>query len=265
MSSGPSGEHGICVQTRGKDFELYFSNAADANRWLQAFERALLTAKVSQDAHERKGMYAPPELNRAVSASSAVEHFDSASTAATSGKATPTQALDEAVQVIDAAHEIPPAPAHSTQPCLATSLQDAEMTTQVEASGGLEPPKAWSPSPQKTTTAQPQAKNYTDHGAGMTVQDRLAALEFSDYGSDSDLGDMAAADQILGELDAAATATNVHTEEVQSVAIPAADETHDALAQDKDPGDTVTLLRENSWDAPSPKKVELIREHSWDD
>jgi hypothetical protein len=249
MSSGPSGEHGICVQTRGKDFELYFSNAADANRWLQAFERALLTAKVSQDAHERKGMYAPPELNRAVSASSAVEHFDSASTAATSGKATPTQALDEAVQVIDAAHEIPPAPAHSTQPCLATSLQDAEMTTQ-----------AWSPSPQKTTTAQPQAKNYTDHGAGMTVQDRLAALEFSDYGSDSDLGDMAAADQILGELDAAATATNV-----QSVAIPAADETHDALAQDKDPGDTVTLLRENSWDAPSPKKVELIREHSWDD
>merc|ERR1719379_2487465 len=206
MSSGPSTEHGICVQTRQKEFELYFSNAADATRWLQAFERAILTAKVSQDAQARHAMkIPPPELNRAVSTSSGVEAFDTASTAATSGKTSPTEGMD--VPVIEATPQIPPAPAHSTQPCLAMSLEAAEVTTQVEVNQGLEPPRAWTPSPAKETASPPKA-SYTDHAAGMTVQDRLAALEFSDYGSDSDLGDLAAADQILGELDAAA-ATNV--------------------------------------------------------
>jgi hypothetical protein len=259
--SGPSTEHGICVQTRQKEFELYFANASDCQRWLQAFERAILTAKISQENQARNAMkIPPPELNRAVSASSAVETFDTASTAATSGKATPTEALDEGVQVIEASHQIPPAPAHSTQPCLATSLETAEAITAVEASGGLEPPKAWTPSPTKTG-ASPKAKNYTDHAAGMTVHDRLQALEFSDYGSDSDLGDLAAADQILGELDAAATGP---AEEVQSAAVPSAEDTSNALAQADAPAESVTLIRENSWDAPSPK-VELIREHSWDD
>jgi hypothetical protein len=139
-------------------------------------------------------------------------------------------------------------------------LEAAEVSTQVEASNGLEPPKAWTPSPPK---ASPPKANYTDHAAGMTVHDRLAALEFSDYGSDSDLGDLAAADQILGELDAG---TKVHEEQVQPIAIPAVEQTQDAPAQDDAPADGVTLFRENSWDAPSPKeKVELLREHSWDD
>merc|ERR1719201_3233711 len=170
MSSGPSTEHGICVQTRQKEFELYFANQYDAQRWLQAFERAILTAKVSQDAIARNAVkMLPPELNRAVSASSAVETLDTASTAATSGKTSPTEALDENVQLIDANPQIPPAPAHSTQPCLATSLEAAETTTQVEASGGLEPPKAWTPSPQKTSASPPKAKNYTDHAAGMNM------------------------------------------------------------------------------------------------
>merc|ERR1719174_2170633 len=176
MSSGPSTEHGICVQTRQKEFELYFMNAADATRWLQAFERAILTAKVSQDAQARHAMkIPPPELNRAVSTSSGVETFDTASTCATSGKTSPTEGMDVPV-MIDATPEIPPAPAHSTQPCLATSLEAAEVTTQVEASQGFEPPKAWTPSPPK---ASPPKANYTDHAAGMTVHDRLAALEFS--------------------------------------------------------------------------------------
>jgi hypothetical protein len=265
MSSGPSTEHGVCVQTRQKEFELYFLNAADATRWLQAFERAILTAKVSQDAQARHAMKIPPELNRAVSGSSGLEAFDSASTAATSGKTTPTEALD--IPVIEAAHQIPPAPAHSTQPySLATALEAAEETTQVEAGGAFEPPKAWTPSPEKAAAPPPKA-NYTDHAAGMTVQDRLAALDFSDYGSDSDLGDVAAADQILGELDAtAATAGQPQQlEEVHPVSPPAAEETQQAPAQDDAIADGVTLLRENSWDAPSPKKVELIREHSWDD
>jgi hypothetical protein len=261
MSSGPSTEHGMCVQTRQKEFELYFLNAADATRWLQAFERAILTAKVSQDAHARHAMkIPPPELNRAVSTSSGVESFDTASTCATSGKTSPTEGMD--IPVIEAAPQIPPAPAHSTQPCLATCFEAADVTTAVEASQDLEPPKAWTPSPEKGTASPPKA-NYTDHAAGMTVQDRLAALEFSDYGSDSDLGDLAAADQILGELDAT---TKVHEEEVQPIAIPAAEQTQDAPAQDDAPADGVTLFRENSWDAPSPKeKVELLREHSWDD
>lgn len=259
MSSGPSTEHGICVQTRQKEFELYFLNSMDATRWLQAFERALLTAKVTQDAEARSAVkILPPELNRAVTGSSGFENFDTASTAATSRIATPTEAFDETIQVIEATPEIPPAPAHSTQPCLATSLEAAEVTTTVQAGGAFEPPKAWTPSPPK---ASPPKANYTDHAAGMTVHDRLAALEFSDYGSDSDLGDLAAADQILGELDAT---TEAHKEEVQPAALPAVDQAQDAPAQDEEPTESVTLIRENSWDAPSPK-VELIREHSWDD
>merc|ERR1719409_2117175 len=262
MSSGPSTEHGICVQTRQKEFELYFLNSMDATRWLQTFERALLTAKVTQDAEARSAVkILPPELNRAVTGSSGFENFDTASTAATSRIATPTEAFDETIQVIEATPEIPPAPAHSTQPCLATSLEAAEVTTTVQAGGAFEPPKAWTPSPPKPP-APPPAKNYTDQAAGMTVHDRLAALEFSDYGSDSDLGDLAAADQILGELDVTA---NGHVEEFPSAAVPSAEETHDALAQDDAPVDTVTLILENSWDAPSPKQLELIREHSWDD
>jgi hypothetical protein len=262
LSSGPSTEHGICVNTRQKEFELYFMNSAEANRWLEAFERAILTAKVSQDAHARNAVkHLPPELSRAVSGSSAVETlFDTASTAATSGKATPTEMLDGNVQVLEATPQIPPAPAHSTQPCLATSLEIAEAATEVEASVGLEPPKAWTPSPPKTTASPPKTKNYTDQSAGMTVHDRLAALEFSDYGSDSDLGDLAAADQILGELDATAKGQE---EEVQPVVLPAAEAMQNAPAQDDAPAESVTMLRENSWDA-SPK-VELIREHSWDD
>merc|ERR1719421_1313014 len=130
MSSGPSTEHGICVQTRQKEFELYFLNSMDATRWLQAFERALLTAKVTQDAEARSAVkILPPELNRAVTGSSGFENFDTASTAATSRIATPTEAFDETIQVIEATPEIPPAPAHSTQPCLATSLEAAEVTT----------------------------------------------------------------------------------------------------------------------------------------
>merc|ERR1719258_844373 len=138
------------------------------------------------------------------------------------------EAFDETIQVIEATPEIPPAPAHSTQPCLATSLEAAEVTTTVQAGGAFEPPKAWTPSPPKPP-APPPAKNYTDQAAGMTVHDRLAALEFSDYGSDSDLGDLAAADQILGALAA---------EEAPVAAAPEAE--------------GVTLVRENSWDAPSP-------------
>merc|ERR1719201_487128 len=158
MSSGPSTEHGICVQTRQKEFELYFLNSMDATRWLQAFERAILTAKVSQDTQARHAMkIPPPELNRAVSGSSGMETFDTASTAATSGKTSPTEGMDVPV-MIDATPEIPPAPAHSTQPCLATSLEAAEVTTQVEASQGFEPPKeAWTPSPPK---ASPPKANY---------------------------------------------------------------------------------------------------------
>merc|ERR1719199_395543 len=110
----------------------------------------------------------PPALNRAVSGTSGVEHFDTASTAATSGKTTPTEAID--IPVIEATPQIPPAPAHSTQPCLATSLEAAEVTTQVEVSQGLEPPRAWTPSPAKETASPPKA-SYTDHAAGMTVQD----------------------------------------------------------------------------------------------
>jgi len=258
-NSGPSTEHGISVQTRKKEFELYFLNATDASRWHQAFEHAILTAKISQDAQARQATkIPPPELNRAVSATSGVETFDTASTAATSGKTSPTEALDVPV-IGDATPQIPPAPAHSTQPCLATCLEAAEATTQVEASDCLEPPKAWTPSPQRATSSPPKA-NYTDHAAGMTVQDRLAALEFSDYGSDSDLGDLAAADQILGELDATAKGQE---EEVQPVVLPAAEAMQNAPAQDDAPAESVMMLRENSWDA-SPK-VELIREHSWDD
>merc|ERR1719201_2376679 len=229
MSSGPSTEHGICVQTRQKEFELYFLNSMDATRWLQAFERALLTAKVTQDAEARSAVkILPPELNRAVTGSSGFENFDTASTAATSRIATPTEAFDETIQVIEATPEIPPAPAHSTQPCLATSLEAAEVTTTVQAGGAFAPPKPPAP---------PPAKNYTDQAAGMTVHDRLAALEFSDYGSDSDLGDLAAADQILGELDVTA---NGHVEEFPSAAVPSAavlpaEQTHDALAQDDAP------------------------------
>merc|ERR1719238_1662557 len=55
MSPGPSPEHGIFVQTRQKEFELYFSNSVDADCWLEVFERAIEIA--TQDATD----IAPPE------------------------------------------------------------------------------------------------------------------------------------------------------------------------------------------------------------
>ena len=79
----PDAQHGICVQTRQKEFELYFLSAYEVNMWLQGFERALQIAEVQRGA-QLEGIAAttpPLELSRGSGGSSAT-----ASTAASLGE-----------------------------------------------------------------------------------------------------------------------------------------------------------------------------------
>jgi len=100
-------------------------------------------------------------------------------------------------------------------------------------------------------------KSYGDRGAGMSVQERMAALEFSDYDSDSDdnmlANPAAAADAIADEI----LGTEPVAEPLQAPPAPAA-------APATQPAQAV-LEREHSWDEPDPAEALLVREHSWDD
>jgi hypothetical protein len=143
---GPNTEFGICVQTRQKEFELYFATSADVTRWLQVFERALLLVEVRQDADGRIATMAPSAaVNLAASGcgedprviallqaaaedgSTGMETVDTACISAT-----PTEALDE-----NGLPDCGPQFAHSQAPndiyTMPTDLGDSHAADQILA------------------------------------------------------------------------------------------------------------------------------------
>lgn len=273
-SNGPSTENGICVQTRQKEFELYFLNSKDAYRWLQVFERAIYIAEIRQDAQARNATKASaPALNRIASdtteRSSGTETVATPSTAATSGEATPIGPLDENVHFLESTPQNSPGPATSTQPFAAdrvdladgaevletTSSKDSAVSVEgfhlgwesdsvnrlgwdsfppPEELDGLEPPES--------TASLLTEKDCSDHPAGMT--DRLAAVDVSDHG------------------DSAALVPPEHAENVESAAIAivansAADEDDAPVQNVRHPNPYyATVIRKPSWNYASQRSWE---------
>jgi hypothetical protein len=136
--------------------------------------------------------------------------------------------------------------------------------------------RAWAPA---STAPDEGGRAYRDHGAGMSMTDRLAAMELSDYGS-SDSEDEAPARSAPKPLAPAPApvvfepVTEPAAAPAPAPAFPAAEVTPSPALQrehswddDRVPAAPAAggLQREHSWDDPEPAEPVLLRESSWDD
>jgi len=280
--AGPSAENGICVQTRQRELELYFVNAEEANMWLQAFERAIRIAEVRQDAQACNATKIPAAgLKRVSSTSSGTETLGTASTAATSGEATPVGPLAESRC---GTPQKLPAPADSTESFVAAGVDAAEgaealerqpskeSAASVEAfhlgweaesveafhsgwescvpeeqSAGLEPPE--------TTASLLTEGNDTTRAAGMT--DHYAAVESADHGSE-EAATLLPAGPAEEESAAIAIALSVAKESAGGLFYQSGDEDEDEEDDDEDDAsvENAQVVRKPSWNYASQRSWE---------
>lgn len=258
--------HGVYVQTRKKDLELFFVSRVEADEWLQQLQRAIAIGAGEKPSRPQSSLSTQSTEAADLSRGSSPVEVERVQMA---------DALAVASQV---AEEVcaPPKPLAVPEAPPAMGEAPRAVTAGPEAQGGwaaAEPVAAPAP-------AEP-ASVYRDHGAGLSMDDRLAALEFSDYASsDGDEVDVAEALAMADALVAAPVA------EAPVAALPAAPPVpafspEKPRAAPESPAPEVQplqlpteepagLLRESSWDNDEPaagavQQDVLLRESSWDD